>query len=184
MGLGLDLSGVTPDGNRLRPGQYACVIKNAKIEMSKANDRMLSIELHDKGGRGMVTDRFNIFHRNPKPREIALKQLKKLLQVSGYPNPDLFDEVSHLNGLSVGVNIVEGEPWTNSQGEVKRGGGELDPWNGYFQLMPGVEVLGPKSEVAEPADPRLKTSHEHTKNLYAQQTTGGSDSFDDDIPDF
>ena len=111
----------------LPPGRYVCKVTDAKIESTKdGSGRMVVVKLADEGGKGVITDRLNVFNKSPEATRIGLEQLKALLVNGGHPDPDNIGAhgVQSIRGLTVGV-LVGSEMY---QGEARsRVKGYMDP---------------------------------------------------------
>ena len=111
----------------LPPGRYACKVTDAKVEATKdGTGRMIVVKLSDEGGKGVITDRLNVFNKSPEATRIGLEQLKSLLVNGGHPDPDNIGAhgVQSIRGLTVGV-LVGSEMY---QGEARsRVKGYMDP---------------------------------------------------------
>lgn len=125
----LDLTGVEAQTSmRLQSGKYIVRCSNAEVKASEnsSRNRMLALQFDDEAGNGDIRVNLNIHHSSEQAQEIALRQLKSFLEEAGHPNPDKPGDVKSLVGLTVGIVVGFGKPWTDRDGksrtstEVKR----------------------------------------------------------------
>lgn len=143
----LDLGGVEPErgSSSLKPGRYVCKVTDVEIKdtrTEKGSGKRLVVTLTDMGGQGRVIDGINIAHTNPMTADIGRRRLKALLQFGGHRSPDHPGDISSLKGLVVGVNVEQGEDWTNDKGEARKGGGRPRENGAYFDPaeLPGGDA--------------------------------------------
>lgn len=123
-----------------KPGPHTMVVRNPEIVPTKAKGRQLKIELVTLDGSSRTTDYITMAHPEAATNEkaamsvaIGKERLKDLLVNGGHPNPNKPGSVKSLDGLIVGVNIVEGDPWTDDKGVVRKGGGKPAKSGAYFK---------------------------------------------------
>lgn len=162
----LDLTDVQESGlPQLEVGKHIVTCTEAKVEnINGTRNHKLVLDLSNASGYTRVN--LNIFHNSTQAMEIALRQLKSFLVNAGHPSPDKPGDVRTLAGLTVGVIIGEGKPYTNSEGrlvtprEVKR----------FFPVDQFDEIV-----VAAPAAQRASPQQQ-------QQAQNKSMGLDDEIP--
>lgn len=119
----LDLTEVQSDvgSARLREGSYRVKCTDAKIAAKDGSkDRALVIDLVCQDGHGDIKVNFNVAHHKEQAQEIALRQLKGFLEVSGHPNPNKPGDVQTLIGLECVVVVGMGKPWTDDKGKQRQ----------------------------------------------------------------
>lgn len=124
---------VEKGGRTLSPGQHICRIAEAKFE-KKGGNAQVKVLLEAVDGSGYVRDNFNIKHQNSQAQEIARRQFKTLLAMAKHPNPSLDQDegIETLLNLMVGVNVIQGEDWTDNDGVRRAGGGKPAKSGAYF----------------------------------------------------
>ncbi len=118
----LDLSDVQSDvgSARLREGTYRVKCTDAKIAAKEGSkDRALVVDLVCQDGHGDIKVNFNVSHHSAQAQEIALRQLKGFLEVSGHPNPNKPGDVQSLIGLECVIAVGMGKPWTDDKGKQR-----------------------------------------------------------------
>ncbi|NDD53858.1 hypothetical protein EBZ39_08255 [bacterium] len=119
----LDLSGVQADvgSARLPEGTYRVRCTDAKIVAKDGSrDRALVVDLVCQDGHGDIKVNFNVSHSSAQAQDIALRQLKGFLEVSGHPNPNKPGDVKTLVGLSCVIAVGMGKPWTDDKGKQRQ----------------------------------------------------------------
>ncbi|MDG1415949.1 MAG: DUF669 domain-containing protein [Alphaproteobacteria bacterium] len=143
----LDLSSVDIQGSSiLSPGQYEASIKSAAMQPTKNGKGSMLVVEYTVPTEGEIKDWMVLFHESDQTARIAREKLKTMLTHAGHPNPDKPGDVSSLKGLKVGINVVEGDKWTDDQGNVRDGGSKLKRSGAYFSLSSSA-----------PATPEAKT---------------------------
>lgn len=77
----------------LPPGEYRVGIMASELKNTRSGNSMLSFtyEVMDGEFQGRkIWDNLNLWHNNPKTVEIAMRQLKSIATVSGYPESELY----------------------------------------------------------------------------------------------
>ena len=123
----------------LKPGRYACVIKEAKIVVSPKGATMLRVVfLEEESGLTASTNFTMALKRTDdnarKAIDIARNKLKTLLTLSGHPSPNNPGDVASLIGHRVGVVVEAGEDWIDDKGVKRKGGGHVAQNNAFFEL--------------------------------------------------
>lgn len=120
----LSLSGVQAASGAagLLPGRY--IVKTKGAEISKTKDgkgAFIRVTLVDEGGKGVITDRINVFNANAEAVRIGKEQLRALCEFGGHPDPDNLGQhgIASLNGLRVGVLVGSEEYNGEKRGVVK-----------------------------------------------------------------
>ncbi len=159
----MDLSAVEAQGPRtLSPGIHPCKIAEAKIEPTKdKKGRKLVVKFIGVNSPGYVTDFINISLPGKEvATRIGLERLKSLLVAAGHPNPNQPGDIKSLVGLTVNVSVMQGDDWTDGEGKLRKGGGQVeDSGNAYTKFAPSMGTTS-GAPAAAPAQ----------------------DSFSDDIP--
>lgn len=156
----LNLSGVevSSGGGLLKPGRYIVKTSEAKLEPLASNDGSVKIEIRltDISGQGSMRVSLNVFNRtSPKNTEIAREQLKAMLFFGGHPNPNHPGAISTYNGLTTGVIIKEGKPYTDKKTGATRTGSDLSTFIDPSEIDP---------ESYTPRAPLPKVSAGHSLN--------------------
>ncbi len=135
----LDLSGIDTQGDgALAPGKYEASIKSAAMQPTKnGKGKMLVVE-YAVPGEGAIREWMTIFHESDQTARISRERLKTMLVHAGHPNPDKPGDVATLKGLKVGINVVEGDKWTDDQGQLRDGGSKIKRSGAYFSLSSGT----------------------------------------------
>lgn len=157
----LDLSNVEVTGDfvRLPVGKHIVKCHDAKVEQitGTANRRVVVEFSNDDGG---IRTNFNIYHSNEQAQSIGKERFKKFLMKAGHPNPDKPQDVTTINGRTVGIIVRMGNPYINNDGE---------------------EVCLP--EVKAFFDPNEKSESAEQTAMDAQAPLGSKPAqFDDEIP--
>lgn len=139
----LNLSGVEAQrgSTSLRPGRHGCRTSDAEIKTTQAGGKQVFVKLTEINGQGITQDYITVAHPKAATDEkaamsvrIGLERLKALLTYGGHPNPDNPGDIKSINGLVVGVNVEEGDPWVDDKGVTRKGGGKPRQKGGaYFK---------------------------------------------------
>lgn len=106
----LSLSGVQAASGAasLPPGRYVAKTKGAEIVKTKdGTGAFIKVTLVDEGGKGVITDRINVFNKNSEAVRIGKEQLRALCEFGGHIDPDNLGKhgIESLNGLRVGISV-------------------------------------------------------------------------------
>jgi hypothetical protein len=120
----LSLSGVQAASGAagLQPGRYICKTKGAEVMKTKdGKGAFIKVTLVDEGGKGVISDRINVFNANAEAVRIGKEQLRALCEFGGHPDPDNLGQhgIASLNGMRVGVLVGSEEYQGERRGVVK-----------------------------------------------------------------
>lgn len=137
----LNLEGVdTQKGSTsLKPGRYVAKVVEATLRDAKTGgSKQIMVKLSDTEGQGSVHDFITVWVRNPADEKqatalrIGQERLKALLVYGGHPTPDRPGDLKSLVNLVVGLNVEQGEDWTDDKGVTRKGGGKPKKSGAYF----------------------------------------------------
>ena len=164
-GLGsIDLGNIEEDkgGATLAAGAHICRITDAELKKTKnGKGQRLAVTLTSLDGTGHVIDYMNVHNASAEAMEIGQRRLKTMLVKAGYTHAT--PDIAKMKGLQVGVHVIQGPDWQDTQGDTRKGGGEPRQSNPYYSptSTSTAAPVGATSTSSAPA---------------------GNDNFDDDIP--
>ena len=121
---------------------------------AKSGGKFVYVRFENDDGQ-YVEERMNIVNKSEKAVEIGKRKLKEMLVCANHPNPDKPGDIKTLIGLKLGVRIQIGESWSDDNGDVRPGGGELRPNAPFFRQTDNVSIgEAPKDEQLFNAPPK------------------------------
>jgi hypothetical protein len=149
----LNLSGVNPETSTpyLKPGRYVCDIINASLKDVRNGGKQVEVEYKDVVTGGVTKDYITVLNAGSKDaQEIGRRRLKAILTYGHHPNPDNPGDINSLKGLRIGVNVDEGEDYTNDAGETKKGANKPRKYGAYFDAaeLGGTQTPAPAAAPA------------------------------------
>jgi len=154
----------------LKGGVYDAV--STGVEMK--DNKMLKIVLSDEGGRGQITQNFNIVNASADAQRIGRDQLKTFLTHGGHPDPD--HPFKHPKEKMLGLKV---RIWVEHDGTYTKNNKTYDSWavKRIGKTDPEHPAPGPSPAMPAPAASG-RSSSGSTASASSQRPLG----MDDEIP--
>lgn len=136
--LNLDLTANKTLGTKtvLPSGVYSVQIESAELKETNAKTgHYLEVGFKVLDGEhkeSVVINRFNTHNNNPDAERIGRDQLKTMITMAGYANPNMLADSDEILGLRLRLNLLKKETEYVQDGETKKG--SENEFKGYFKF--------------------------------------------------